>query len=506
MQIPRIVQGPDIVNATLLDQICKPTLMDMQRRGTRIDLDWLANIGVQISERRTALDGRIRKRIGDHLAGVLATSRNEDEEEGEDGEKSEGTSRRPYGDFSADTLNLDSPEQMSNFLFNIIDAGRGVANLRLSGDGKRYTTDKKQLKGLIAHYKRMNDLFQAERGFVEDMLEYRELSKLLTTYVRSLAKRAVLHPAGVCPICSNPHAGRYWARVVHREAHYRIHTRFVTTRAATGRIASRYPNLQNIPVRTELGRLIRAAFCGTPGFYWCSGDYSQIELRILALLSQDPRMLQCFINGDDIHTLTAMHVMGVTDPALVPKDVRRAAKTVNFGIVYGLTAEGLASTLALDGVDWELERCQNFIEVEWFNVYEGVGPYMAQQHSIVNRMGYSTDMWGGVRFMSEPKSVHKQIRMSGERMAGNMGVQASASGFMKLAMFAVRSVFDRVRHWGLEAWPLLNIHDELDYETDGHRQQAEVIGSMVQRAMANVIEVPVPIKVDMNPPGERWQK
>src|SRR5512139_1408414 len=278
------------------------------------------------------------------------------------------------------------------------------------------------------------------------VLEHRSLSKLKGTYVDAL------------PQLVDPSDGR-------------IHTTFHQAGAATGRLSSSDPNLQNIPIRTELSRRIRAAFVAPPGRRLLSADYSQIELRILAHYSEDPGLLEAFRTREDVHTRTAAETYGVA-PADVTPDMRRVAKMLNFGIAYGLSAFGLAQRLDLPDAE-----ARGIIE-RYFARYAGVKGYIDQAIAEARRTGESRTLYGRVRAMPEIAARSPVLRMAAERTAINTPIQGSAADIVKIAMLRVHAALEQERR---DAKLLLQVHDELVLEV-GERALAPV-EALVKREM-----------------------
>lgn len=293
--------------------------------------------------------------------------------------------------------------------------------------------------------------------------EHRELAKLQNTYV------------DVLPTLVHPKTGR-------------IHTTFNQAVAATGRLSSTDPNLQNIPVRTELGRKIRDAFVAAPGLVLVSADYSQIELRIVASLAQDEKMLQIFSEGKDIHQATAAAIHGVSLDK-VTKQMRYAAKEVNFGVLYGMGAFGLAWRAGISHAE-----AKEFID-KYFQEFAGVKRYVDQTLLFAKKEGYVETLFGRRRYIPELKADNFQLRNAGERMAVNMPIQGTAADLMKMAMIAVAKVLPK------EAKMLLQVHDEMVFEVKkGHE---EAICALVKTAMEGVAQLRVPIEVRVST-GKHW--
>jgi len=299
------------------------------------------------------------------------------------------------------------------------------------------------------------------------ILEYRELAKLKSTYSDSLPK--LIHPV----------SGR-------------LHTRFSQTGTATGRLSSSNPNLQNIPVRTELGREIRAAFIAAPGNKLLSADYSQIELRILAHLSEDPVLVEAFRRGEDIHSRTAQEVFGVAPFAQTP-DHRRVAKVINFGVIYGLSPFGLAQTLGID-----TREAAKFIAT-YFERYSGVKKYLDAQIAETRKTGFTKTIFGRIRPMPEINSPQPNMRNFAERTAMNTPMQGSAADLIKLAMIELDR---RLPKEDFKSRMILQVHDELLFE--GPEEEIPRLTKLVKEVMENVHKLSVPLIVDTKV-GNNWR-
>jgi DNA polymerase I len=291
------------------------------------------------------------------------------------------------------------------------------------------------------------------------ILEYRELAKLKSTYSDALPK--LIHPV----------SGR-------------LHTRFSQTGTATGRLSSSNPNLQNIPVRTELGREIRAAFIAAPGCKLLSADYSQIELRILAHLSEDPVLIEAFRRGEDIHSRTAQEVFGVAPFAQTP-DHRRVAKVINFGVIYGLSAFGLAQNLGID-----TREAAKFIAA-YFERYSGVKKYLDWQIAETRKSGFTKTIFGRIRPIPEINSPQPNMRNFAERTAMNTPMQGSAADLIKLAMIELDR---RLPKEDFKSQMILQVHDELLFE--GPEEEIARLSKLVKEVMENVYKLRVPLIVD----------
>jgi DNA polymerase I len=299
------------------------------------------------------------------------------------------------------------------------------------------------------------------------VLEYRELAKLKSTYADVLPR--LIHPASE-----------------------RLHTRFDQTGTATGRLSSANPNLQNIPIRTELGREIRAAFVSSPGHLLLSADYSQIELRILAHLSEDPILLQAFRQGEDIHSRTAQEVFGVL-PLEQTREHRRVAKVINFGVIYGLSPFGLAQNLGID-----TKEAAQFIAA-YFQRYSGVKKYLENQIAETRKLGYTKTLFGRIRPMPEITSPQVNLRNFAERTAMNTPMQGAAADLIKLAMIEADR---RLAAERFESKMILQVHDELLFEAP--QDEVEPLRKLVKEVMESAYKLRVPLLVETKA-GPNWR-
>lgn len=302
--------------------------------------------------------------------------------------------------------------------------------------------------------------------------EHREVEKLRNTYIDVLPK--LVHPKTK-----------------------RIHTSFNQTVAATGRLSSSDPNLQNIPIRTELGREVREAFIAAKGYTLVVADYSQIELRIAAHLSGDKELIRIFSDGEDVHTATAAAIQGVKRQD-VTKDMRSAAKAVNFGVLFGMGAYGLSWRTGITQKD-----AKEFID-KYFAAFSGLRVYLDEVIERAKQTGYVETLFGRRRYVPELSSRNYQLRAAGERMAINMPIQGTEADMMKLAMIAVEGEFaaaDRIAPQ--DARMLLQVHDELVFEVKSGLE--ETVGALVKKAMEGVVALDVPVVVDVHS-GKSWGK
>ncbi|MEX2158587.1 MAG: DNA polymerase I [Dehalococcoidia bacterium] len=349
-------------------------------------------------------------------------------------------------------FNLGSPQQLSQVLFEDL----GLPKTRKTKQG--YTTDASALEAL-----------RGAHALVDILLEWRQLTKLKSTYIDSL------------PALVNPKTNR-------------IHTNFAQTVAATGRLSSQEPNLQNIPVRTELGNEIRRCFIARdygPDPVLLAADYSQIELRILAHVSQDPALIEAFRNDEDIHAATASSVFGVELDAVTP-DQRRRAKVFNFGVLYGLSEFGLSTR---EGIS--REEASGFIE-RYFASYPKVREWRDEAIASCRAKGYAETLVGRRRSVPEIKSANFQVRSAAERIAINMPAQGTASDIIKIAMNQIDA---ELTERGLTSKMILQVHDELIFELP--RKELDTLQEMVLRIMPRSLELVVPLKVDVKV-GTNW--
>ena len=349
-------------------------------------------------------------------------------------------------------FNVNSPIQLAEILFDKLNLEVGAKR----GRAKSRSTAAEILEEL-----------SAKHPLPGKVIEYREVAKLKSTYVDSLPK--LIHPD----------TGR-------------VHTSISQTVAATGRLSSSDPNLQNIPIRTELGRQIRAAFVAEKGKMLLSADYSQIELRVMAHFSKDPVLVQAFRSGEDIHARTAQEVFGV-GPLAQTAEHRRAAKAINFGIIYGLSAFGLAQQINVP----QKEAAQ-FIAA-YFARYKGVKAYLDRVLEETRKSGETRTLFGRARPIPEILSPQMQLRNFAERTALNSPLQGTAADLIKLAMIAIHK---RLREEKLQAQMILQVHDELLFEAPVKEKAA--LEKLVQEEMEGVYVLEVPLVVEVCT-GPNWR-
>jgi DNA polymerase I len=344
---------------------------------------------------------------------------------------------------AGERFNINSPKQLADVLFQRLK----LTPLKRTKTG--YSTSMEVLQRLAVTHE-----------LPAEVLNYRSLAKLKSTYVDVLLRLA-------------------------DRASGRIHTSFNQTVTATGRLSSSEPNLQNIPVRTEVGRRIRQAFIASEGHRLLSADYSQIELRILAHLSQDQALIAAFTTGADVHRSTAAEVFGV-QPEAVTAQMRRRAKVINFGIVYGMSPFGLASELEMSQ-----EEAALYID-RYFQVYRGVKTFIDRTICEARELGFVSTLWGRRRAIPELKSSDQVVRQLGERLAVNTPIQGSAADLIKVAMIAI---FRRLRSEQLGTRMILQIHDELLFEVP--EAELDVAKRVATEEMERAAALCVPLKVDL---------
>lgn len=352
---------------------------------------------------------------------------------------------------AGEPFNIASPLQLKRILFERL-------NISSQGIGKTKTG----LSTAAAELEKLVD----EHPIVPLLLEYRELAKLKSTYLDAL------------PLLIEKRSKR-------------IHTSFNQTIAATGRLSSSDPNLQNIPIRTELGNEVRKAFVAKRGMTLLSADYSQIELRIVASLANDRAMIEIFEHGEDIHRATAAKIHGIPE-AEVTKAIRSTAKEVNFGVIYGMGSWGLSSRTSLSQ-----SEARAFIE-KYFATFAGVKAYLDATKEVAKKQGYVETLFGRRRYLPEIQSGMANVRAGAERMAINMPIQGTAADIMKLAMIAIDARLSSVEP---RARMLLQVHDELIFEVP--TKSVAVVARFVKEVMEGVVTLKVPIEVHLSA-GRSW--
>ncbi len=392
-----------------------PVLARMEQAGVKIDTAALSNMSTELERESTAKAKEIHE-----LAGT--------------------------------EFNISSPKQLADVLFNRLSLPKPVKY----GRGRVTSTAVDVLEALAE-----------EHPIARKVLDYRQLTKLKSTYVDTL------------PALINRASGR-------------LHTTFYQAGTATGRLSSANPNLQNIPIRTELGRGIRAAFIAEPGHVLLTADYSQIELRLLAHFSRDPLLVEAYRRGDDIHTLTASQVFGVP-PLMVTPDHRRQAKVVNFGIVYGLSAFGLSQNLGIEPSEAKL-----FI-ANYFEKYKGVRAFIDKTLEEARRDLKVRTLHGRIRPIPDINSKNFTQRGFAERSAVNTPLQGTAADLIKVAMIRIDAALQEQE---LKSRMTLQVHDELVFEVP--EKEVETMQSLVREQMEKVHELAVPLLVEMEA-GPNWR-
>ena len=349
------------------------------------------------------------------------------------------------------TFNVNSPKQVGEVLFDQLKLD---AKAKKSKTGQ-YSTSEEVLLGL-----------KGKHEVVGMILEYRELKKLISTYISAL------------PTYINPETGK-------------IHTTYNQTVTATGRLSSSNPNLQNLPIRSERGQLIRQAVIPDEGCLFLSADYSQIELRLMAHFSQDPHMVEAFRSGQDVHAATAAKIFNVPIEQ-VTKDQRRQAKTANFGIIYGISAFGLAQQL-----DCSRSEAKALID-GYFAAFPGVIDYIERQKELARQQGYAVTLFGRKRYLPDIVSHNATVRSFAERNAVNSPIQGTAADIIKMAMVGISN---RLKAEGLQTKMIMQVHDELNFNVPVN--EVDRVKEIVVSEMQNVVHLTVPLIADCGV-GNNW--
>ncbi|MEJ0021621.1 MAG: DNA polymerase [Candidatus Doudnabacteria bacterium] len=389
-------------------------LKNMQKRGIKIDLVWLSDLSKQLDKRIKQLEKEIHKHAG--------------------------------GEF-----NISSPKQLQEVLFETLQIP--TENIKKNKKSGGMSTAANELE-------KMRKL----HPIIELIFEYRELTKLKSTYVDAL------------PLLVSKADGR-------------IHTTYSQTIAATGRLSSINPNLQNIPIRTDLGNEVRKAFIAEKGKVLLSLDYSQIELRIAASLSEDPEMIKIFKSGGDFHTATAARIFNVPEDKVTPNQ-RRDAKTINFSVLYGVSAFGLSSRS-----DMSRAEAGEHIK-QYFEVFKKLKKYIDGTIEKTRKQGFITNSLGRIRYLPEINASNFAVRGAAERQAFNMPLQSLAADIIKMAMIEIDKKHP-------DAQMLLSVHDELVFETE--KNKAEQQAKYIKNIMENVYKLKVPIEVHAKS-GDNWSE
>ncbi len=362
-----------------------------------------------------------------------------------------GVSEKKIYRLAGEEFNINSPKQLQKILFERLGLPRGKKTKA------GYSTDVDVLTNLARSYE-----------LPAEILAYRSLAKLKSTYIDAL------------PALVNPDTGR-------------VHTSYNQTVTATGRLSSSNPNLQNIPIRTQEGKRIRQAFIASEGCEIVSADYSQIELRILAHLSGDKMLIDAFESGEDIHTKTASNLFGVF-PGMVSEEMRRQAKVINFGVIYGMSPFGLARELGISQ-----KKAKDYID-GYFSRFSGVREFIEEMLEKTRERGYVTTLLNRRRYIPEINSNNVQVRQFAERMAVNTPIQGTAADLIKVAMLNIAA---RIRERALSSFMIMQVHDELVFEVS-MREREEVM-NIVKWEMENVITLKIPIRVEIAS-GKNWNE
>lgn len=353
-------------------------------------------------------------------------------------------------------FNISSPAQLQKILYD---------KLKLHEKLEKNAIKKLPSGGLSTGAEELEKL-SGTHPIIEKIFEYRELSKLKSTYVDALPKLI------------EPKTGR-------------IHTSFNQAIVATGRLSSTNPNLQNIPIRTDAGMEIRRAFIAEDGYKIISADYSQIELRVIAHMSGDTEMMKAFRDGIDVHTATAARVYGVAEDK-VTKEMRRTAKVVNFGVVYGVSAHGLQRQSTLGYAE-----AKAFID-KYFETHSGIRTYLDDVVKVARERGFAETLFGRRRYLPELTSGNFAVRNSGERMAANMPIQGTAADLIKLAMIEIDGELSKVSP---KTRMLLTVHDELVFEVP--ESDTLLVSKFIKEKMENVVKLDIPVTVEVGI-GNNW--
>ena len=389
-------------------------LCEMEKIGVRIDVDMLKQAELQLNGELQVLEQQIYASAGS-------------------------------------TFNINSPKQVGEVLF---DQLRLDAKAKKSKTGQ-YSTSEEVLLAL-----------KSKHEVVGLILAYRELKKLISTYIAAL------------PTYINPDTGK-------------IHTTYNQTVTATGRLSSSNPNLQNLPIRSERGQLIRQAVIPDDNCLFLSADYSQIELRLMAHFSQDPHLVEAFRFGQDIHAATAAKIFNVPIEA-VTREQRRQAKTANFGIIYGISAFGLAQQL-----DCSRSEAKALID-GYFAAFPGVIDYIEHQKELARQQGFAVTLFGRKRYLPDILSHNATVRSFAERNAVNSPIQGTAADIIKMAMVTIHR---RLKQEGLQAKMIMQVHDELNFNVPVN--EVEQVREIVVSEMQNVVHLTVPLIADCGV-GKNW--
>lgn len=449
---------PDLENIRKLDLMILPNLNRMSRYGISVDIPHLREVGSQFAAEMADLQKQISSYIPARALDQFASAAATIEE-----------------DFGSATINANSAEQIGKLLFDLLQVGRNQ-KLRTTGTGK-VSTGKKNL-----------DACHDDHPVVPLVQQYRERSKLKSAFCDALPKLARTHPRGpCCPLCELPHIA----------VTSRLHTTFTTTRAITGRLSSKAPNLQQIPIRSREGARIRQAFVASPGTKLISVDFTGMEIRDLAHLSNSTTLIRLFESGFDPHVNTAMKAFGIADAGKVDKYLHRLpSKRTNFGIQNGTTEVGLqaqvigdywaagmtppAAMLGEPGKQW----FKNFI-AQWHQTYPEVQPYFDTQYHHARRYGFVWNPWGRTRYIPQMYSSLPYKVQEGLREAQNFAVTSSNAEQTKLAMAECENFFETLRSSGVWVESLLSIHDQIIAEVE--EKNAAALGADMRQIFEGVM-------------------
>ena len=427
-------QAGEIVSCAALPGLCEKLSAEIREKGQEKLLDEieipLARVLAHMEMEGFAVDSEGIRAYGEQLQGEI-----------------ERLEQEIYQSVGYE-FNINSPKQLGDALFVKL----GLSHGKKTKTG--YSTNAEVLESL-----------RYEHPAVEQVLNYRGLTKLKSTYCDGLLK--VIGPDG------------------------RIHSSFNQTETRTGRISSTEPNLQNIPVRTELGRELRRFFLARPGWVLVDADYSQIELRVLAHVANDPNMIQAFLDNDDIHRRTAAQVFHLPEDMVTPL-MRSRAKAVNFGIVYGIGAFSLSKDIGVTR-----KEAEQYI-ADYLHHFSGVDEYMRRTVEEAREKGYAETIFGRRRYLPELASGNFNMRSFGERVARNMPIQGAAADIIKIAMIRVD---ERLRREGLQARLILQVHDELIVECP--EEEAERVSALLTGEMESAVSLSVPMVAEAKV-GRTW--
>ena len=350
-------------------------------------------------------------------------------------------------------FNINSPKQLGEIVFSELAIKSGRIKRTKTGN---FSTNVNELEKLAGTH-----------PIIDEILKYREYQKLLSTYIDAIPKLL--------------------------DEKLRLHTTFVQTGTTTGRISSQNPNLQNIPIKTELGRKIRTGFVASPGFKLLALDYSQIDLRSAAHLSGDSKLIDLFKSGEDIHTAVAAEVFGVSRDK-VDREMRRRAKVINFGIIYGMGVNALRTNLGSSR-----EEAEKYLE-KYFKTFPELANYLESVKKIAYKLGFTLTFFGRRRYFSTIKSPLPYIRAGAERMAMNAPIQGTTADIIKLAMVRADMAITKS---GLksEVYPLLQVHDELVYEVA--EKSINKAAELIKQEMESIMESQIPFTVNVKI-GDNW--